>query len=374
MKIQHADISMSSSRSYQEKERVRYTHETTWSMVFNQKIQDQLTGNDPSENAKEDALIAYRDTMALMREQLVVNASANSLNLDDTGNSGDALARNPLLDLIIEKMIAMDLLPSAFADAIYQTQPIRFDNLRMSSDIPVMEVKYQICETRFFSHSEQEYTKFRSDGKVVTESGETVDFVMGLDMKREFFHEETYQYVEEGVAQLIDPLIINLDGAMPELTDVRFDFDLNGDGETETLPAFGSGSGFLALDLNEDGRVTDGTELFGPSTGSGFEELRQYDMDNNDWIDENDSVFDRLSVWTPGEDDGDTLTSIRDKGIGAIYLNSMETSFDVKDSANVLAARIEKTGVVLNEDGTAVTIQELDYNPNLYGTTEEDIA
>ena len=37
-------------------------------------------------------------------------------------------------------------------------------------------------------------------------------------------------------------------------------------------------------------------KLFGTSSGDGFKDLAEYDEDGNGWIDENDSIFNRLKV------------------------------------------------------------------------------
>ncbi len=58
------------------------------------------------------------------------------------------------------------------------------------------------------------------------------------------------------------------------------------------------GSGFLALDLNNEGIIINGNELFGPRTGNAFAELSVHDEDGNNLIDENDPVYDQLSVRT----------------------------------------------------------------------------
>ena len=99
----------------------------------------------------------------------------------------------------------------------------------------------------------------------------------------------------------IDPLVINLNTPATSLTPWKFEFDLDQDGKPENISFVNEGSGLLALDLNEDGSINDGGELFGPSTGNGFNELAQYDLDGNHWIDENDPIFDRLRIWTRNE-------------------------------------------------------------------------
>ena len=81
---------------------------------------------------------------------------------------------------------------------------------------------------------------------------------------------------------------------------MKFAFNLDPDGVKEDLPMIRPGSGFLALDPNNDGIITNGNELFGPRTrtGNGFAELSVYDEDGNNLIDENDPVYDQLSVCT----------------------------------------------------------------------------
>ena len=53
----------------------------------------------------------------------------------------------------------------------------------------------------------------------------------------------------------------------------------------------GSGSGFLALDKNGNGKIDDGSELFGTKSGDGFADLAEYDSDGNGWIDEKGRVY-----------------------------------------------------------------------------------
>lgn len=65
------------------------------------------------------------------------------------------------------------------------------------------------------------------------------------------------------------------------LTEAKYNFDLDSDGREDLISFVRPGSGFLALDLNGDGRVNDGRELFGPATGDGFAELARYDQDGN---------------------------------------------------------------------------------------------
>jgi len=114
------------------------------------------------------------------------------------------------------------------------------------------------------------------------------------------------------------------------------------------------------LDLNNDGIITNRNELFGPRTGNGFTELSTYDEDGNNWIDEKDLVYDQLSVWTMDQQGNGSLSSLRDKKIGAIYLGNLTSEFDLKETNNNLMAKINKTGIFLMEDGIPGVIQQLD--------------
>ncbi len=52
--------------------------------------------------------------------------------------------------------------------------------------------------------------------------------------------------------------------------------------------------------------------------------------------------------------------SLGAKGVGAIYLGSVDTDFSIKDDRNQLLGEVRSGSVFLNEDGTAGTIQQID--------------
>ena len=84
---------------------------------------------------------------------------------------------------------------------------------------------------------------------------------------------------------------------MANLTDQKFFFDIDADGKKDEISELAAGSGYLALDHNNDGKINDGSELFGPESGDGFADLAEYDDDGNGWIDENDAVWKKLKIW-----------------------------------------------------------------------------
>ncbi len=106
--------------------------------------------------------------------------------------------------------------------------------------------------------------------------------------------------------------------------------------------------------------VNDGTELFGAMSGNGFEELAVYDEDSNGWIDENDSIYEDLMIWVKDQAGENQLFAIGQKGVGAIYLGSVQSSFDIKNDENEMLGQIKSSGVFLKEDYSVGTIQQVD--------------
>jgi hypothetical protein len=206
--------------------------------------------------------------------------------------------------------------------------------------------------------SEKEQLSYSAEGIVKTSDGKELKIDLSLNMSREFVERSNFS-IRAGNAK-IDPLIINFDGKAPELTDTKFSFDLDVDGTTDQISFLKSGSGFLALDSNNDGEINNGSELFGPQSGDGFADLSSYDHDRNGWIDENDSVFEKLRIWTKDSEGNDYLLALGEKGIGAIYLGHISTLFDLKDTQNQMAGQVQETGIFVKEDGSAGTIQHVD--------------
>src|SRR5690606_7458878 len=152
----------------------------------------------------------------------------------------------------------------------------------------------------------------------------------------------------------------NFGGNAAELTDQKFDFDIDADGEADRVSFVGSASGFLVLARNRNGAIDDGTELSGARTGNGFAELAAFDSDGNGWIDENDAIFAELRIWTKDSSGADQLGTLAEHNIGALYLGQAATPFDLKDAQYNQHGQILSTGVYLSEDGRAGTMQQLD--------------
>lgn len=207
--------------------------------------------------------------------------------------------------------------------------------------------------------SEAEHTAFESVGMAKTADGREIQFGVSVEMSRAFCAKYE-SYTQENYI-LTDPLVINLDSNVASVSDMKFLFDLDADGKKEEVSFAGSGSGFLALDRNDDGKVNDGSELFGTKSGDGFADLSAFDEDGNGWIDEADSVFKDLKIWTKEEDGKDVLLDLKKADVGAIYLGNANTEFSLKSEDNLNTnAIIRKTGIYLKESGGVGTLQHVD--------------
>jgi len=221
----------------------------------------------------------------------------------------------------------------------------------------------EVIHTKFNRVTEREQRMiFESVGEVQTVDGRSISFMMQLDFHNDFRH-ESQEETFTGNAQWIDPLVISLTGEVPQISDGSFEFDLNGDGtinkSQETMGRLSSGMAYIAFDKNGDGIINDGNELFGATSGQGFAELAAYDSDGNGWIDENDAIFERLSVWQP--DAENALTSFGQAGVGAIYLHAEQTPFELTNISGQADARITQSSVVLMESGVTSSVFQLEW-------------
>ena len=207
-------------------------------------------------------------------------------------------------------------------------------------------------------YKEQEHMSFSAAGTIKTQDGKEINVALELNMSRQFISENHLQ-IKAGDA-LIDPIVINFAGSAASLTQEKYVFDLDSDGQNDKISFVGPGSGLLALDKNGDGVINNGTELFGPNTQDGFGELSEYDLDGNGWIDENDSIYDNLRIWVKDENGNDQLFALGQKGVGAIYLGAIDTEFSMKDANNDLLGQMRQSSIFVSEDGDVGIVHQID--------------
>jgi len=208
------------------------------------------------------------------------------------------------------------------------------------------------------NYRKQEVTNFNAQGSVTTADGQTIRFNLNANMTRNF-ESSVYHEQSKGLV-LTDPLVVNFGGAPAKLTLDKVAFDLDSDGQADQISFLESGSGFLALDKNQDGVINNGQELFGTQSGNGFKDLAEFDSDQNGWIDENDAIFSQLQIWHKDSHGLAHLTGLLELNIGAIYLQNETTLFSIKDDENNLLGQVVNSGVFIGEDHKVGSIQQID--------------
>lgn len=223
----------------------------------------------------------------------------------------------------------------------------------------------EITASEEISFEEEESVQFSTGGTVLTADGREISFQMNVGMSRRFA--QYYKRESKDVVSMCDPLVINLNQDVAGLSDQKFFFDLDCDGKEEEISVLEKGNAFLALDHNKDGKINDGSELFGAQSGDGFSDLARYDEDGNGWIDEADSVFDKLKIWVKDENGEDKLYTLKEKGMGAIYLGSQSTDYMLRsETSGDVNGRIRRSGIFLYENGMAGTIAHIDMAKRAY--------
>jgi hypothetical protein len=223
----------------------------------------------------------------------------------------------------------------------------------------LQRVGWRYVYNKSTTHFESETTSFSAQAAIKTEDGREINVDLQVNLSREFISKNEIN-ISASNRLKVDPLIVNYDAASASVTQEKYQFDIDANGTLDQISFAGPGSGFLALDLNKDGIINDGKELFGPNSGNGFSDLANYDMDKNGWIDENDGIYEKLRIWTKDADGNDQLFALGEKGIGAIYLGNVSTNFALKNTSNQMDAQLQKTGIFLRENGTAGTVQHID--------------
>lgn len=305
----------------------------------------------------EAALAAQAADQARQTAQIPESGEAQAMR-----DGLESIEKDPRL-LLIRQMVKMltgeDI--KVFSAADLQTTTTDTASAGAASQAGQTRAGYGIEYERHEVRSETEQTTFQAAGVIRTSDGKEINFQLNLQMQRSY-HEESHVSLRSGDAVPVrkDPLVINFNGSAAELQSQRFSFDLEGNGKQERIALLGANSGYLALDLDHNGKIDSGKELFGVESGNGFADLAQYDDDGNGWIDENDAIYDQLRVWTPEADGSGRLATLREKQVGALYLGSQATPFELRDQANQSLGGVRSSGIWLSENGQVGSLQQID--------------
>ncbi|MBI2895568.1 MAG: hypothetical protein HYY06_18570 [Deltaproteobacteria bacterium] len=139
------------------------------------------------------------------------------------------------------------------------------------------------------------------------------------------------ELIYEGVCQH-SPLVLDLDGDGVQATSLAqgASFDLLAVGEPVECAWVRGDDALLAHDVNRNGRVDDGSELFGQATGEamfadGFAALRHFDGNSDGSIDSADPIYHEILLWNDLGGDGASqpseLRGLQEAGIRSLDLS-----------------------------------------------------
>ncbi len=168
------------------------------------------------------------------------------------------------------------------------------------------------------------------------------------------------------------PLVLDLGSHGIELSSVNSEsaayFDFSGNGFATAAGWTAGVDGFLALDLNEDGIINNGTELFGDQTGydNGFLALAAYDSNSDGQITVEDQSWEALRVWVDINQNGlseeDELHTLDGLLITSINLSYIEVSDTIEGN------EIRQAGTFVM-DGNTRDIVDVYFQTDVMNTT-----
>ncbi len=349
MKIAQSNVNLVSSNKYYEENRVSVQSGTITRSSFLESLQNQEKKLDTVELSTKNDVGMEDDALTSEAYTSFKPAKTEYLSTyESTLEDQFAELRATLLERIMKllQILGGDGQSKGYRQTLTNTANM----LTSNSFVKVTTVSV--------THIQTEETTFSGTGTALTEDGRAIDFGVTFSMSKRLT-----QYAGMSIASavsMIDPLVINVSSDITSISDQSFFFDLDCDGKEEKISNLGSGSGFLALDLNGDGKIGDGSELFGTKSGNGFKDLSTYDKDGNGWIDENDEIYEKLQIWLRNEDGTDRLLSLKEADVGAIYLGNAKTSMSHHNSQFLMAAMTRSSGIFLRESGGVGTVQQVD--------------
>ncbi len=187
--------------------------------------------------------------------------------------------------------------------------------------------------------------------------------------------------VANGIHNLVEigeetrsPLVVDLDGDGVETvgTNNNIYFDHDGNGFAENTGWVGKDDGLLVRDINGNGQIDNGTELFGNNSvlssgekaANGFEALADLDSNNDGVFNSSDTAWNQVEVWKDANlngyvDEGELLT-LEQANVSGINLNYQKgnTQDENNNSHN-------QTGTFIKTDGSTGTVTDVWFDANM---------
>lgn len=126
-------------------------------------------------------------------------------------------------------------------------------------------------------------------------------------------------------------------------------FDLDGDGYLEQTAWVAPTDGFLVLDRNNDGLITQRNEFFSLANQVGVPSLTSLDSNSDGIINANDSLFNQLRIWTDYNQNGQTdlgeIVALHRYGILEISTNAQTKNYSIAGNPITAEAYFTRLGL-----------------------------
>jgi hypothetical protein len=176
-----------------------------------------------------------------------------------------------------------------------------------------------------------------------------------------------------------DPLVLDLDGDGLELTAASGNvlFDHNADGIKTGTGWVKPDDGFLVRDINGNGTIDSGRELFGVDTiksnsalaTDGFDALRDLDSNHDGYITSADAAFGELKIWQDANQDGisqsSELKTLAQLNITRIGVNGTTTG---PQASQVINNNLVALSGTFTQSGQTKTVGAIDLETNNFFT------
>ena len=253
-------------------------------------------------------------------------------------------------------------LQKKFYSALYSRYGWIYDGIDTEETKKIKEINSKFNKMSFDSFADK-YSK-------LMEYGEKTDGLSGTGKDKVVGKENDGFGGAKTAQDNKDPLVIDLNknGKYTNSQKEGTHFDFDGEGFAEKTSWIESGDGLLVRDINHNGIIDDGSELFGDKTimsngktaSNGFEALADLDSNRDGIIDEKDAAFNEIKVWIDKNNNGITdegeLFTLKDLDITSILLNYTSKNFRDNDST------VTGISIVNKGDGSTYTIGNLNFN------------
>jgi Ca2+-binding RTX toxin-like protein len=228
----------------------------------------------------------------------------------------------------------------------YETGNITYDSYDYAIDNAKVKYPNSVLALNGFEKAEL-FEHLYSEIKEVIKTLEATGSILHPKVSIDEYSVLIDTLIGQATAQL-SPLVFDLDGDGIETTSLAGNntvyFDHNHNGFAELSGWVTGGDGLLAVDLNEDGLINSGSELFGDQTSAlnGFDVLKQYDSNGDKKITAEDAVWSDLKIWIDANEDGYSQANELNS-LDALNITQIDLSYaDVNTSTN--GNTIKETG------------------------------